>query len=241
MAGLGAESEGDALILGLGSGTYASLLAGYFPETRVEGVEIDEKIAQLAYSHFDLSDEVKVEITDGRAYLRNAGLYDVIMVDAYQDITIPFQMSTVEFFALVRQHLREDGVMVVNMNMRSNKEGAINDYLRDTIASVFPYVYIVNASGTNTELFASASPEMAEKLAAGAASAGDPEFKAMMERVHEGLVEIEGGGLILTDDKAPVEVLGMRVIDEIIGDELEYYKGMLREEGLRGLLEHLGV
>ena len=241
MAGLGAESEGDALILGLGSGTYASLLAGYFPETRVEGVEIDEKIAQLAYSHFDLSDEVKVEITDGRAYLRTAGLYDVIMVDAYQDITIPFQMSTVEFFALVRQHLREDGVMVVNMNMRSNKEGAINDYLRDTIASVFPYVYIVNASGTNTELFASASPEIAEKLAAGAASAGDPEFKAMMERVHEGLVEIEGGGLILTDDKAPVEVLGMRVIDEIIGDELEYYKGMLREDGLKGLREHLGV
>ena len=31
------------------------------------------------------------------------------------------------------------------------------------------------------------------------------------------------------------------MIDEIIGDELEYYKGMLREEGLKGLLEHLGV
>ena len=28
--------------------------------------------------------------------------YDVIMVDAYQDITIPFQMSSLEFFSLVR-------------------------------------------------------------------------------------------------------------------------------------------
>ena len=35
------------------------------------------------------------------------------MVDAYQDITIPFQMSSVEFFTLVREHLNENGVMVV--------------------------------------------------------------------------------------------------------------------------------
>lgn len=27
------------------------------------------------------------------------------MVDAYQDITIPFQMSSVEFFTMVKEHL----------------------------------------------------------------------------------------------------------------------------------------
>ena len=42
------------------------------------------------------------------------------MVDAYQDITIPFQMSSVEFFALVKENLTDDGVMVVNMNMKSD-------------------------------------------------------------------------------------------------------------------------
>ncbi len=45
------------------------------------------------------------------------------MVDAYQDITIPFQMSTIEFFTMVKQHLNDDGVMVVNMNMRSTQGG----------------------------------------------------------------------------------------------------------------------
>ena len=66
--------------------------------------------------------------------------YDVIMVDAYQDITIPFQMSSAEFFRMVREHLNEDGVMVVNMNMRTDTEDGINTWLSDTIASVYPHV-----------------------------------------------------------------------------------------------------
>ena len=37
----------------------------------------------------------------------------MIMVDAYQDITIPFQMSSVEFFTLVRDHLAPGGVIAV--------------------------------------------------------------------------------------------------------------------------------
>lgn len=59
----------------------------------------------------------------------------------------------------------------------------------------------------------------------------------MMERVEEGLVPYESTGKLLTDDKAPVEVLGMRVIDELIQDEIGYYKDIFKERGLRGLLE----
>ena len=44
------------------------------------------------------------------------------MVDAYQDITIPFQMSSKEFFTIVKDHLNENGLMVVNMNMRGHGE-----------------------------------------------------------------------------------------------------------------------
>ena len=46
----------------------------------------------------------------------------------------------------------------------------------------------------------------------------------MMDTVAEALTEYEGGECILTYDKAPVEVLGMRVLDELIADELNYYK-----------------
>ena len=43
--------------------------------------------------------------------------------------------------------------------------------------------------------------------------------------------------LIMTDDKAPVELLGMQIIDEIIVDEVNYYKRIYKDKGLSGLLE----
>ncbi|MEG1848809.1 MAG: fused MFS/spermidine synthase [Lachnospiraceae bacterium] len=244
MAGLaepidnGDSPDRDILILGLGTGTYATMCDTYFPEANIEGVEIDRDITELAKEYFSLPESVKVSVYDGRAYLSGAKKYDVIMVDAYQDITIPFQMSTVEMFTQVRDHLKENGVMVVNMNMRSDQEGAINDYLCDTIASVFPHVYTATVqSGTNTELFASMNDKMVTNLETWCAGkASDAPLHTMMNIVKNSLKPVEGGSLILTDDKAPVELLGMKVIDEIIGEELDYYKRIFKSGNFEDLL-----
>lgn len=238
------ETEGqDILILGMGTGTYAGQCARYLQNARVEGVEIDRKITDLAHRYFSLPDSVKVTTYDGRAYLQAVEeKYDVIMVDAYQDITIPFQMSTVEFFTLVRDHLKEDGVMVVNMNMHSSEslEADINVYLADTIAGVFPEVYVADVPYcTNRELFASMSPEMTDYLRAHTAAEENGELKKLMEEIGARLTVYEAGENILTDDRAPVELLGMRMIDSIIKDEIGYYKRIFREQGLTGLLNSL--
>lgn len=236
----GKADEAEVLVLGMGTGTYATMCTRYFPGIKAEGVEIDEKIAALAREYFELPEEVKVTVADGRAFLQGAGKYDVILVDAYQDITIPFQMSSREFFTEVKEHLTENGVMVVNMNMRSGKEGAINDYLADTVASVFPdVVQIPTANGFNIELFACTDGKMLERLDE-ALRNGQPEdgqLNRMMQQVASGLEPVRGGSLILTDDKAPVEVLGMQVIDEIIGEELEYYREIIRSGNWKELLQ----
>ena len=100
-----AKEEPRVLVLGNGTGTYARQCLNYFPSCTVEGVEIDGKITELAGRYFDLPDAVQVTEYDGRAFLQAVDTqYDVILVDAYQDITIPFQMSTVEFFTMVLQH-----------------------------------------------------------------------------------------------------------------------------------------
>lgn len=238
MAGITEETEGDVLILGLGTGTYATQSLRYFPNLRFEGVEIDQKIVDLARAYFDLPEAVEVATYDGRAYLDAADkLYDVIMVDAYQDITIPFQMSSVEFFASVKDHLREGGVMVVNMNMYSDNEDNINDYLSDTIASVFPEVATVPVpNNTNCELFACNGTGGVDRFRRSVASVKDPELRRMMAAVSGTLTLYEGQDRILTDDKAPVEVLGMRELDRIIGGELDDIQNIYREEGVSGLL-----
>lgn len=236
----GREQPGDCkvLILGMGTGTYATQCNRYFGEMAIEGVEIDEKITGLAREYFELPESVPVTTYDGRAYLNAVEeKYDVIMVDAYQDITIPFQMSSVEFFTLVKEHLTEDGVMVVNMNMRGSGEGNINQYLADTISFVFDRVYTVEVPGsTNRELFASDNRAILDCFEESRQELGEGDLYAMMERVGDSLARYEAGAYLLTDDKAPVELLGMRVIDELIGDEVAYYKGIYETEGIEGLL-----
>ena len=151
----------------------------------------------------------------------------MIMVDAYQDITIPFQLSSVEFFTEVSEHLKENGVMVVNLNMASDQEGSINDYLCDTMASVFRHVYTADVPGnTNREVFCTNSDDLPAVFEASRAQLEQEDYAEIMDNVSADLVEYQAGDLILTDDKAPVELLGMQVLDEIIADELAYYKGL---------------
>ena len=208
-------------------------------------MEIDQSITDLAYKYFDMPGQVKVTTYDGRAYLQaDNGKYDVIMVDAYQDISIPFQMASVEFFSLVRDHLQDNGVMVVNMNMRASAPNSINDYLTDTIASVFPCVATIDVEGyTNRELFASEA-RFDQTFSQQSAKISDQELKPLMQKVGRQMTAYKAPDTtkakrILTDDRAPVEMLSMRAIDEIIAGELAYYKKVFKKEGISGLMDAL--
>mgnify|MGYP004515833027 FL=1 len=228
MAGMdGSENDGrSVMILGMGSGTYASYCVRYFPGVKVQGAEIDQKIADIATEYFGLPDSVEVAVEDGRAYLTaSQEQFDVIMVDAYQDITIPFQLSSVEFFTEVQRHLKPGGVMVVNLNMTSAQDGSINQYLCDTMASVFAHTYTVNVpANTNTVVFCTDADDLRQTFDENRVRLSNAKYADMMEKVAQSLQDYTGGDCILTDDKAPVELLGMRVLDELIDGQLNYYK-----------------
>lgn len=206
------ENFKSALILGNGTGTYASLLQKHFPYAKIDGVEIDEKIAGLSKKYFAMPEKINVMIRDGRAALKSLGKYDVIMVDTYRDITIPFELSTVEFFREVKTHLNDGGVVVMNMNMR----GEINEHLTDTINSVFEYCYIAESVG-NIEVFATDFSKAKERLKK--SSEAFPYLKKISLSVPK------TGEKILTDDCAPVELLGMEALHDIVQTELEGLKG----------------
>lgn len=231
----------DILVLGMGTGTYALQCRKYFGSTNIEGVEIDEKITKLSRKYFHLPDNINVTTYDGRAFLNAVDKkYDVIMVDAYQDITIPFQMSSVEFFTLVKEHLSENGVMVVNMNMQGSGDGNINQYLSDTISSVFSEVYTIDVdNSTNRELFASNNKDLYNIFKENTRTIQNRELALLMEHVSASLSKYNPGNYILTDDKAPVELLGIEVIDGLIQKEAAYYKEIYKKEGIKGLINNL--
>ena len=254
MAGVGergtrADRKPNLLVLGMGTGTYARQCERFYPSMRTTGVEIDRKITDLSYRYFGASHAARTYTYDARAFLAadrtpqgRDRRYSVIMVDAYQDITIPFQMSSVEFFRLVRAHLKPGGVMVVNLNMRSGDKALrgrdINTHLSDTIATVFPHVYMVDVPDyTNRELFATDSPDALERLERVRDAQEGTDLGDLLDRIDASLVRYRSHHLpAMTDDKAPVELLGMREIDSIIREQLRYYKNIFRTQGLQGLL-----
>ena len=130
--------------------------------------------------------------------------------------------------------------MAVNLNMKGSEEGNINQYLSDTIGSVFKNVYTIDVAGcTNRALYAFNSGETLDRFRKGIAAETDVDLTGLMEKILNGMQLYEAGNLVMTDDKAPVELLGMRVIDSLIRDEVEYYRGIYEREGVEGLLKGL--
>ncbi len=120
----------------------------------IDGAELDPDIVAAAdtYFHLDEYPNVNAVAADGRSWLFRQPAerkYSVIAVDAYRPPYIPFHLSTVEFFRLVRDHLTENGVVAINV-ARSGSDTSLVDALAATLAQVFPSVYVVDES---TEAF----------------------------------------------------------------------------------------
>lgn len=92
---------------------------------------------------------------------------------------------------------------------------------------------------TNRELFASDNPQILQVLQENEKKLQSKDLEQMMGTVLAGCTPYEAGSYIMTDDKAPVELLGIKVIDQLIQDEVAYYKDIYHEEGIKGVMDHL--
>ena len=210
----------DALIIGLAGGTTARQLTAAFGPIPITGVEIDPSIVEVARNYFGLDGlaNLSVDVEDGRYALRTSqSEFDLIGIDAYRQPYIPFQLTTREFFQEVQSHLRPDGVAVINAG-RTQTDFRLVNALATTLRDVFPYVLAVDVGRyNNTMLIASDSPLATSALTehVEALSADSPVREVGRWIAESGNVrEIEPGGLVFTDDHAPVEL----VIDTMILD-----------------------
>ena len=209
----------SALMIGLAGGTAARQLIAVYPEMRIDGVEIDPEVAEVARRYFGLTDpRIDVIIDDGRYYLRTTErTYDIIGIDAYKQPYIPFQLTTQEFFREVEAHLTECGVAVVNVG-RTESDYRLVDVIASTMRSVFPTVFAVDVERySNTMVYGLSCPASVEAFAAKAATLPDDSIARTVSgwAITSGTIRvIEPGGRVFTDDHAPVEL----VVDEMIVD-----------------------
>src|SRR3954464_9376181 len=114
------------LLAGLGGGALPRFLHRNFPEASIEVAEINPQVLEVAtrYLGFTRDARLIVHIADARDFIARAppGAYDVIVLDAYADATVPPHLATLEFMTAVREALAPSGVVVSNLwNRAQNK------------------------------------------------------------------------------------------------------------------------
>jgi spermidine synthase len=206
-------------ILGNAAGTTSRAYEEFFPDTRVDGVEIDGELSEIGRRWFDMNNpRLHLYHEDARPFLRRIDAkYDVISVDAYRQPYIPFYLTTVEFFESVRDHLRPGGVLIVNAGHPEGQD-ELEKVLTATIADVFPHVMRDPIEDTNTLIVAS----RAELSADGIYEIADRLPPALRPTAIEAAGRIQSplrGGTVYTDDKAPVEWLIDKSIVDYAADE----------------------
>jgi spermidine synthase len=194
-------------ILGNAAGTTARAYGRYFPETEIDGVEIDDELTEIGRRFFDLENpNLTVHHEDARPWLRRSdGGYDVIMVDAYRQPYIPFYLATTEFFELARERLAPGGVVIVNAGHPEGNED-LETVLGRTLAEIFPTVRRDPLEPTNTLLVATEAAASPSNLAQ-AARRLPRELRPLAAAAAERLEPRLPGGEVYTDDRAPVEWL----------------------------------
>ena len=206
------DKEQNILILGLAGGTISTQLNHFFSKDynlRIDGVEIDKKIIELAKKYFSLDNpSLTIYNLDGRNFLDYYNKqYNAIVIDVYANqLYISFQLTTKEFFTLVKKHLAANGVVAMNVNAVS-PDSALLKNITNTMNLVFKNVYLVPVPNSlNYMVIASDNDldftkiENFNKI---------EELKPIIDNTVKTVskVSYDNNFGYLTDDKAPIEHL----------------------------------
>ena len=231
----------NVLVLGNGAGTYATMMKECLHcDCDITAIEIDQRIIDLSYKYFKMSDDVNVICDDGRNYIaRDKSKYNIILVDAYSSISPPFHMTTTEFFTLVKDHLTDDGLMMMNINMFSDKEGSLSHALCDTAYGVFENLYCYAGENSGAEVFAVKNKENPFIDNLKKVNIENAELQNVFNKMKVKIKSYDDTGIRLYDDTADVEMRSINSLDELVQEELDYYRDIYKKRGISGLLEEL--
>jgi hypothetical protein len=206
----GSWAEGrrlDALHVGGGGLTMPRYLTATRPGSKNEVYEIDPAVVEIDKRELGVrtGPDLAVTVKDGRLGVRDEATdsRDLIIMDAFSGLSVPWHLTTRELVADVQRVLRPDGVYLVNVIDHGQALFAKAEI--KTVQAVFPYVAVIarkdelsGRSGGNFVLVGSDRridvPEIAGRL--------EPDME-----LRDQPNGFAGDAPVLTDDYAPVEQL----------------------------------
>lgn len=223
---LRAELPKRVAILGLAGGTISRSASLQYPgaDFQIDGVEIDSKVIKAAEDYFDLKrDNLNIYNADGRAFIEQTeNKYDLIFVDAYANqLYIPFHMASKEFFRSLKEKINPDGVAAMNINAVSFSSPLLRA-IANTLSSEFPYVQVVSIPESyNFMILGSITPIDLKEVAGRLPAKFSDIAYALQNRSREW--NYSGEERVLTDDKAPIELMTDALFFEALGLKLKQF------------------
>ena len=215
------------LMIGGGGYVYPRYVEHHWPAASIDVVEIDPAVTRAARAAFGFSETsaIRVHHADGRVFVNQAHRklesadfepYDVIYLDAVNDFSVPFQVTTKEFFAKTSRLMAADGLLLMNF-IDVVDSGLLVGALAQTLEESFEHVALFSSDDierfdgawrVTLVLAASQSPidwtpEPASRYDVGVRRVGEKRFATYKARPE---------AIVLEDAFAPIENLVAPVV-----------------------------
>lgn len=199
-----------ALIIGGGAYSLPKAFLRELPEVKVDVVEIEPVLYELAKKYFRLEENPRLRnyAEDGRRFLlKSQKKYDMIFSDVYF-YSVPAHLATQEFFSLARRKLNENGILILNIvgNLMPSKSAFAMSEMK-TFRTVFPNSYYIAVDAVDYP-----GPQNILFIGYNSDRKVDLKDSALTKK----LIDIESYDLsrfpILTDNYAPVEYLAVQAL-----------------------------
>lgn len=200
----------SALFIGGGGYTFPQYLEVVHPHSQIDVIEIDPGVTEVAHEYLGLPDDTTITTfnEDARRFISHLPLsekYDLVIGDAFNDFSVPYHLTTVEFNELIKAHLDERGIYMVNI-IDGRQGHFLRAYVR-TLQQTFQHVYVAPTIG---QLEASSRQTLV--IVASRVSLDDRISRSPLDERFLPETEVtaylqENPPVFLTDDYVPVDNL----------------------------------
>lgn len=214
-----ATQKPDFSLLQLGAGGYTTprYVEAVYPGASDEVIEIDPGVTQVAYEYMGVSPQARVKTINQDARLGLQDLpagqkFDIVLGDAFNDLSVPYHMTTQEFDRQLQSRLTNTGFYLVNI-IDKMQGGRFIPSVVKTLKTVFPHVYVMsefdsfNTPAQNTYVVAASMSSLDEprlRAAHGQGSDGRSLTRIMSQEDMDQWLR-RASGVVFTDDYVPAD------------------------------------
>ena len=220
-----------ALFIGGGGYTFPRFLDAKYTQAIMDVVEIDPEVTRVSQNYFGLSETKRVRSfnQDARWFVMNCrekASYDFIFGDAFNDLSVPYHLTTKEFALLLKTLLKPHGLLFTNLIDDFEKGVFMPSYVR-TLEEVFgkgnvnliTFSSDVDPIGISTMVVVASSQKLDvdDFTQTIQREAGEERVSHVMPQEQLQQVLAERYSVVLTDDYVPMDNLLAPVFEERFG------------------------